>query len=206
MQYRFFFSQFWSEDKNTVTLTLHSVFKNGINESTVKSIQGKLAFILGDSMVKDGGGYLLTGSFNRKFIVKVKPFSSEKAVDMEDYKSSKGDFNPDLCILHVGTNNLSLDDMPEVISSYIIDTAKLMMTGKNKIMILNIVPRGDKYKEKGEILSKVINEACHKENISVISHININPKRHLNQSKLHFNNFGNSVFVKNVRNFLSKLI
>ena len=74
MQYRFFFSQFWSEDKNTVTLTLHSVFKNGINESTVKSIQGKLAFILGDSMVKDGGGYLLTGSFNRKFIVKVKPF------------------------------------------------------------------------------------------------------------------------------------
>ena len=56
MQYRFFFSQFWSEDKNTVTLSLHSVFKNGINESTVKSIQDKLAFILGDSMVKDNCG------------------------------------------------------------------------------------------------------------------------------------------------------
>ena len=71
------------------------------------------------------------------------------------------------------------------------------MTEKNKIIISNIVPRGDKYKEKGEILSKVINEACYEENIPVINHNSINPKRHLNQSKFHFNNYGNSVFVKN---------
>ena len=31
-------------------------------------------------------------------------------------------------------------------------------------------------------------------------------KRHLNRSKLYFNNCGNSVFVKNIRNFLSYLI
>ena len=80
------------------------------------------------------------------------------------------------------------------------------MTEKNKIIISNIVPRGDKYKEKGEILSKVTNEACHEENIPVINHNNINPKRHLNRSKLHFNNYGNSIFVKNIRNFLSNLI
>ena len=30
--------------------------ENGINESTVNSNQGKLAFILGDSMVKDVDG------------------------------------------------------------------------------------------------------------------------------------------------------
>ena len=80
------------------------------------------------------------------------------------------------------------------------------MTEKNKIIISNIVPRGDKYKEKGEILSKVVNEACHEENIPVINNNNINPKRHLNRSKLHFNNYGNSIFVKNIRNFLSNLI
>ena len=77
---------------------------------------------------------------------------------------------------------------------------------KNKIIISNIVPRGDKYKEKGKMLSKVINEARREENIPVISHNNINPKRHLNRSKLHFNNYGNSVFVKNIRSFLSNLI
>ena len=84
-----------------------SNIENGINETTVNSNQGKLAFILGDSMVKDVDGYLLTGSINRKFIVKVRPFSSAKTIDMEDYtKPTKRDFNPDLYILHVGTNDL----------------------------------------------------------------------------------------------------
>ena len=45
-----------------------SNIENGNNDSVVKSNQGKLAFILADSMVKDVDGYLLTGSINRKFI------------------------------------------------------------------------------------------------------------------------------------------
>ena len=183
-----------------------SNIENGINESTVKSNQGKLAFILGDSMVKDVDGYLLTGSINRKFVAKVRTFSSAKTIDMEDYtKPTKRDFNPDLYILHVGKNDLSLDDRPEVISSRIIDIAKSLMTEKNKIFISNIIPKGDKYKEKGDIL-KSITEACRKENIPVINHSNINPKRHLNRSNLHFSNYGNSVFVTNTRNSLSNLI
>ena len=107
-------------------------------------------------MVKDVDGDLLTGSINRKFIVKVRPFSSAKTIDMEDCtKPIKRGFNTDLCILHVGTNDLSLDDTPEVISTRII--ARSLMTEKNIIIISNIVSRGDKCKEKGEILSKVIN-------------------------------------------------
>ena len=77
---------------------------------------------------------------------------------------------------------------------------------KNKILISIIVPKGDEYKEKGEMVSKMINEAYHEENIPVINHNNINSKRHLNRSKLDFNNYGNSVFVKNIRNSLSNLI
>ena len=64
-------------------------------------------------MVKDVDGYLLTGFINRKFIVKVRPFSSAKTIDMEDYrKATKRDSNSDLYTLHVGTNDLSLDDTP----------------------------------------------------------------------------------------------
>ena len=140
-------------------------------------------------------------------MVKVRSSSSAKAIDMEDCtKPTKRDFNLDLYILHVGKNDLSLDDNPEVISGRIIDNVKSPTTEKNKTVISNIVPRGDKYKEKGEILSEVINEVCHKENIPVINHNNINLKRHLNRSKLHFNNCNNSVYVKNIRNFLSNLI
>ena len=84
-------------------------------------------------MVKDVNGYLLTGSINRKFIVKVRPFSSAKAIYMEDYtKPTKRDFNPDLYILHVRKNDLSLDDTPEVMSSRIIDTTKSLITEKTK--------------------------------------------------------------------------
>ena len=100
-------------------------------------------------MVKDVDGYLLTGS-NRKFIVKVRPFSSAKTIGMEDYtKPTKREFNPELYILHAGTNDLSLDDTSEVRSSHIIDTAKSLMAEKIKIIISNNVPGGDKYKEKG---------------------------------------------------------
>ena len=110
-----------------------SNIENGINKSTVKSNQGKLALILGDSMVKDINGYLLTGSINRKFIEKVRPFSSAKAIDMEDYtKPTKRNFKPDLYILHLRKNDLSLDGTPEVMSSRTIDTAKSLITEKTK--------------------------------------------------------------------------
>ena len=100
---------------------------------------------------------------------------------MKNYTISiKSEFNPDLYISHVGTNDLSLDNTLEMISNHIIDTAKSLLTEKMKIIFSNIVPRERKYKEKGEILSKVIYEACHKENIPVINHSNINPKRHFN--------------------------
>ena len=65
---------------------------------------------------------------------------------MEDYtKPTKRDFNQDLYILHVGTNDLSLDVMQEVISSCIIDTAKSLMTEKNKLIISNSVSRRGQY-------------------------------------------------------------
>ena len=88
--------------------------------------------ILADSMVKDINGYLLTGSINRKFFEKVRPFSSAKAIDMEDYtKPTKRNFKPDL-YKNLRKNDLSLDGTPEVMSSRTIDTAKSLITEKTK--------------------------------------------------------------------------
>ena len=56
-------------------------------------------------MVKEVDGYLLTGSLNRKYIVKVRHFSSAKASDIEYYiKPTKGGFDQGIYILHIGTN------------------------------------------------------------------------------------------------------
>ena len=51
------------------------------NRITEKS--KKLAFMIGDSMIKDVNGYLLAGSLNRKYVVKARHFSSSKSSDME---------------------------------------------------------------------------------------------------------------------------
>ena len=55
-------------------------------------------------MLKQTSGYLLTNSINHNFIV----FPAAKTDGMkDDIKSIKRDFNPDLYILHTGTNDLS---------------------------------------------------------------------------------------------------
>ena len=123
--------------KTIAYVLMVTILKTAITHN--KSHHGKLTFILGDSMVKDVDGYLLTGSINRKSIVKARPISSAKTINIENYtKLSKRDFNPNLYILRVGTNDFSLDDTPDVISNCII----------TKIIMSNIDPRGDKYRNK----------------------------------------------------------
>ena len=52
---------------------------------------------------------------------------------MEYYtKPTKRDFNPDLYILRVATNDLSLDDTPKVISNRIVNSAKPLISDDRK--------------------------------------------------------------------------
>ena len=89
-------------------------------------------------MVKDIDGYLLTGSIKRKFIVKVRPFSSAKTLDMQDYiKPTKRDFDQFLYLLYVGNNGLSLEDTPEATSKRVIATAESLKKEHNEVAISN---------------------------------------------------------------------
>ena len=169
------------------------------------------AFIIGDSMVKDVDGYLLTGSIKRKFIMKVRPLSSARTVDIQVYiKSTKCHFDPSLYLLHVGTNDLLLEDTPEAISKRIIATAESLKKEHDEVAISDIVARGDDLKEKGKTLSNILIEECKRKNIPIINLSNIDillivPQRHLNRSRLHFNSYGRSIFVKNIREFMNNL-
>ena len=58
--------------------------ENSQVENDHQAPQNKLAFIVGGSLLKDVDGYLLTGSLDKKFIVKVRRFSSAKTEDMHD--------------------------------------------------------------------------------------------------------------------------
>ena len=62
-------------------------------------------------------GYLITGSLDKKNIVKIRPFPSAKTENIQDYLThDKRDFDPSIFIIHVDTNNLSTKDSPEMIA------------------------------------------------------------------------------------------
>ena len=185
--------------------------KNGSNSGDTQQQQEnvlrppkKSAFIVGDSMIKKIDGYLLTSSINHKYIVKVRPFVTAKTDDMYDHiKPTQRNFQPNVYISHVGTNDLPTDMTPEEISKKIITFSKHLKSEDNEVVVSGIVPRGDSYKEKAEAVNKVLKDTCTKENMHFICHSNINVKRHLNRSNLHLNDNGISALVRNFKNFLN---
>ena len=124
---------------------------------------------------------------------------------MKDYiKPTKRDFDPDLYIFHAGTNDLSLDKPDAEIATDIINVAESLKSTHSNVAISAIVPRADDFKEKAAKVNKGLISKCQEKDIPLISHDNIIPKRHLNKSKLHFSNYSNGVFVRNLKELLNK--
>ena len=102
-------------------------------------------------------------------------------------------------IFYAGTNDLSLDKPDAEIATDIINVAESLKSTHSNVAISAIVPRADDFKEKAAEVNNCLISKCQEKDISLISHDNIIPKRHLNKSKLHLNNYGNGVFVRNLK-------
>ena len=64
------------------------------------------AFIVEDSMIKKVDGYLLTSSLKHQHLVKTRPFSTAKTIDMYDYiKPTRRDFKSEIFVLHLEQMN-----------------------------------------------------------------------------------------------------
>ena len=66
-----------STNSNTSTKTSNQ------RENSITEKSKELALVIGDGMIKDANGYLVSGLWNRKYIVKIRPFLSTKTSDME---------------------------------------------------------------------------------------------------------------------------
>ena len=129
----------------------NNINRNGGNNITTKKQKQtrKTAFIIGDGMVKKVDDYLLTSSVNHKYIVKVRPFLSAKTIDMLGYiKPTQRDFIPDVCLLHVGTKDLSSNKFPEQIPLDILNLANSLKLDNSTVIVSSIVPRDDESKNK----------------------------------------------------------
>ena len=82
-------------------------------------------------------------------------------------------------------------------------TAESIKKEDNNVKLSAIVPRGDKLNEKAEKVNSLLEKACNQKQIDLIMHSNINTKRHLNRSRLHLNGYGKSIFIRNIRNYLT---
>ena len=80
--------------------------------------------------------------------------------------------------VRMSTSDLTADKKPDEICSEISQLVKVLYANKNKIVISNIVPRGDACNTKVEKVNSLLKKFCENNSIDLISHDNINVKRH----------------------------
>jgi len=115
------------------------------------------------------------------------------------------DFNPEVVVLHVGTNNLSSSKTASEIAKSIIDLACSLKTSANKIVISLIVPRKDNnlLNNKASEVNDRLRHMCTTRDLPYIDHTDsIDIENHIVDAGLHLNRYGSSVMAKNIYNFL----
>ena len=96
--------------------------------------------------------------------------------------------NSDHIILHVGTNDIPTSKDPLAIVQSIVDLAKNVMTQDGSVTISGIILRNDQWNNKVREVNDSLARMCENDNISFIDHCkSIDPRKNLNNSKLHLN-------------------
>ena len=122
---------------------------------------------------------------------------------MKDYvKPRIRENNPEYVILHLGTNELNSELTSERTAKSVIDVGKNIQTNNRVVSISGIVPRNDNFNNKATEVNKELSNMRKKEKLLFVDHSNINPKTHLNRSKLHLNRNGYETLGKNFVSFI----
>ena len=169
----------------------------------------KKVFVLGDSMVKHIKGWYITKKLENKHKVYIRQFAGSKRICMNDYvKPCIRENNPHHIIFHVGTNDIPTSKDPLAIAQSIVDLAKSVMTQDRSVAISGIIPRNDQWNNKVKEVNDSLAGMCENDNISFIDHSRpIDPRKNLNDSKLHLNIKGSiklrDNFVRYLKGFSS---
>ena len=95
--------------------------------------------------------------------VYVRHFSGAKVRCMKDYLKPSLKENPDHFVLHVGTNDLDSDRLPELTAKSIVDVAPSLKTDEHDVTISNIRARNNRLRAKANEVNKCFTELCLKE-------------------------------------------
>ena len=104
----------------------------------------------------------------------VKPYIREK--------------NSDHIIFHVGANDIPASKDSLAITQSIVDLAKSVMTQDGSVAMSGITPRNDQWNNKVREVNDSLDGMCENHNILFIDYSkSIDPRKILNNSKLHLN-------------------
>ena len=129
--------------------------------------------------------------------VYVKSFSGATVDCMHSYVCPTIKKNLKTIILHCGTNDLRRSQNACNIARDIFELAGTLETGSNSVMISGLVPRGDSLNGKATEVNKLLKQICISKNLKFIDNSNIDPSIHLNCSRLHLNDRGNTLLANN---------
>ena len=183
-----------AREKSRTTKPKHNQQHNGSN-----STEGSIA-ILGDSMIKMLKPSRLRRSIGKKTIVKTFPGAS--VADMKHYVKPTLEKNPELIVLHVGTNDIYDKEPEEIVKEVESLCTGIVTNSLAQVAISEIIQRDDatmniKIKNTNKLLAKL----CSKYKWAIIQHGNINISN-LNASGLHLNITGTTTLAKNYIDFL----
>ena len=115
--------------------------------------------IAGDSMLKDVKQWHVQNSIPGHKIY-VKCFPGATTTDMRDYLKPSMRHDPDLILIHAGTNSLNSAQTPLEIANEIIDLASSFKREDNDVVISSIIRRGDALNNKANEVNKIVAEKC----------------------------------------------
>ena len=94
-------------------------------------------------------GFIVGDSINHKYIAKLKLSVTTKTENVHNHmKPMQRNFQVNVYISHVGTNDLPTDMIPEEISEKVIAFSKHLKSKNNEVVVLDMILRGDPAKRK----------------------------------------------------------
>ena len=158
--------------------------------------------ILGDSTIKSIQAHKMRRRIPANEKLYVKSFSGATVEDMKDYARPSVRRNPDLFVLHCGTNDLCTNKTANQIAGDIIKLGLELKHSNNDVMISSITPRADKLNDKGIQVNASLKIECDKYDFLFIDNSNILANKHLNGSGLHLNYKGTVTLAQNFLSYM----
>ena len=172
---------------------LSNEYTEQINNNVKKN---KVTTIVGDSIIKEIKSHRMKVDLDPNDRIYIKSFPGATIECMKDYVKPALRHNPDLIIVHAGTNDLRSEQTSKEIAENILNLVNDIKTDTNEVKVSGITLRRDKYNEKGLEVNILLKSLCSENRVGYIDNSAITNK-HLNGSGIHLNYNGTSLLAMN---------